>query len=206
MGISGIVRAFGLKVGLSFFLLSMPAYSSPVTFSLKTGFIRNLQRHGLKDLPQFSFYPEFQIETNIVRWKQKEIQVNGGVYWGYWRDGVEQETDYCRDCYTFSYSSHILGTRLLIGRKRKGLDTWLFVGASRHLFHAGYIGGYGYRGIRGGNSSGRGDNGELGLRVGFPVRGRLRLVFETQQHFNLNGPFHPFYRRAAYNIGLSSSL
>ncbi len=122
-----------------------PGSLGNVSISANIGFIRTL-------FPDYEFYsnykhtlyPELEVDTEMM-----VPYIRGGLYWGYWNDGVNRPLP-VKDAVTFSYRSHILGARVTF-LPTKLLDDWLlpfgvFVGTARHFITEQCVGGYDFAG------------------------------------------------------------
>jgi hypothetical protein len=87
---------------------------------------------------QHAFYSELEVDAEIV-----VTYIRGGVYWGYWNDGVNNLS--IIDAVYYSFNSHIVGTRFTF-LPEKLFDNWLlpfgiFGGAAHHFISARCVGG-----------------------------------------------------------------
>ena len=111
------------------------------------GVIRNLQNDIFLDKSQYAFYPEVQISSKLLSFGSSKISLEGGLHWGYWNDGVREPSSSCADCITYSYSSHIVGSRLYAVLEALPVTLSLLGGLSYHFISAEYVGGRGVSGF-----------------------------------------------------------
>jgi hypothetical protein len=154
----------------------------------------------------YAFYPELQVGgrffTHLAGWT---------VYWGYWTDGVEEPFP-VMDMTSYSYSSHIVGTRLTFfptrGDESSPHPIGIFVGISHHFIAARCIGGSVYNGNPEQNYTRTSNTIEIGLNIRFPILSPLGIMGEVHQYFPIdNSEIDRIQKyRRAYKIGFVLSL
>jgi len=129
--------------------------------SANIGIIKTI--HNIDQDDKYVVYPEVQVDSDIlnqsIRWT---------VYWGYWTDGINQAFIW-PDYVTYSYNSHIVGTRLtlLLGKSsiKRPLQIGIFTGISHHFISVKYIGGFGLDGRPGPDYTAGATTLEVGLNA-----------------------------------------
>lgn len=162
--------------------------------------IENLQDDS--NQPQYSFYPEIQLSNDFFEISEVKVTVGGSIYWGYWTDGVDNLSN-CVDCITYSYSSHIVGARVMTVLEALPIPITTFAGISRHFISADYIGGSDFSG-KTGNDFKDGINAvEVGIRLQIPISQRLNIGGNYQYYIPLVKKNSPYTSRGAFGIGLT---
>jgi hypothetical protein len=151
-------------------------------------------------------YPEVQIGGNVIipsiRWT---------IYWGYWIEGINKPiigSDYV----TYSYNSHILGTRftLMLSKLSDNLDLpfGIFIGASHHFISVKYIGGAGIDGKPGHDATIGTTTLEVGLNAEVQAFGPVYFRGEIQQFIPIGNDYYDRLQknRRTYKIGLAYIL
>lgn len=154
--------------------------SGQTRIALTVGLIDNLQQAS--NQPRYAFYPEVQLLNDFFAISENKASVGGSIYWGYWTDGVD-ELSSCADCLTYSHSSHIIGTRLIMALNAFPIPVTAFVGISRHFISADYIGGSDLLGNTGSDFEDALNTFEVGLRVLVPV----------SQNFHVGGNYQHYH-------------
>lgn len=159
---------------------------------------------------QHAFYSELEVDAEIA-----VTYIRGGVYWGYWNDGLDHLS--VRDAVYYSFKSHIVGTRFTF-LPNKLFNNWLlpfgiFAGAAHHFVSASCVGGFDFIGntcssdlyedyTRNINTL------EVGLSSEIHILGPLKIQGKVNQFFPLGD--NEFDRRQknrrAYKVGLVLSL
>jgi hypothetical protein len=174
--------------------------SGQTRIALTAGLIENLQ--DASNQPQYSFYPEIQLLNDFFALSEAKVTVGGSLYWGYWTDGVD-ELSSCKDCFTFSYSSHIIGARVMAALDAFPIPIAGFAGISRHFIRADYIGGYDYPGNPGSDFQDALNAFEAGIRVQVPMSQRLHIGGNYRQYTPFVKKNSRYDSRAALGIGLT---
>lgn len=160
-------------------LVIVSRVSGQTRIALTLGLIDNLQEAS--NQPRYAFYPEIQLLTDFFAISEAKVTVGGSIYWGYWTDGVD-ELSSCADCFTYSYSSHIIGTRIVMALDAFPLPITTFVGISRHFIRADYIGGYDFLGNTGRDFRDALNSVEVGIRVQIPISQSLHIGGNYQHY------------------------
>ncbi len=157
--------------------------------------------------PVYSFYPEVQLSNHFI--DKLAVSFGGNIYWGYWNDGIDDLSRNCADCFTYSYSSHIVGARFEMKLKEFPMPISIFTGISRHFIKANYIGGQDFAGNSGQDFAVRTNSVEVGIWTHIPLQGRFSMRGNFQQYYpfaNQNERYKSTVRRTAFGIGLTYSL
>ncbi|HET6568110.1 MAG TPA: hypothetical protein VFG50_09100 [Rhodothermales bacterium] len=94
------------------------------------------------DMFRHVFYPELQVDARLVAIPHSSAALRGGVFWGYYDDGVNEPSHSCVDCATYSMSSHTVGARLILSLfDSKTLPIGLSAGIARQFITARHVGG-----------------------------------------------------------------
>lgn len=182
-------------------ILASNSNSQTLTFGL--GLIENLQ--DADNQPKFAIYPEVQLSNDF--YDRHDLTFGASVYWGYWDDGVNKLSS-CSHCWTYSYSSHIVGARFEMKLKKFLIPLRLFFGISRHFIQANYFGGAGYAGGKGYDFAKRINAAEVGIRTRFLIKNRYSLTGNLQFYFPLDDRWYGRSRtyRVAFGLGLVYEL
>jgi hypothetical protein len=182
------------------------------SLSIKAGVIRNLQAPFYRDLPKYSFYPEIQINGQISRSSSLAVSALSGLYWGYWDDGVDETSNACRDCHTYSFSSHIIGARMgLLLEKFPLVPTGFAIGLSRHFIRANYVGGLGLAGDPGQDFERWATTTEAIVYTYIDLGKKAGVIIEFQKFWLAgNNYLYPYlnaqFNRSAFKLGFAYSL
>lgn len=185
-----------------------PGSLDNVLISANIGFIRTVFPDYVHYSDyQYAFYPELEVDAEILA-----PYTRGGVYWGYWNDGVNSPLP-VKDAVTFSYRSHILGARITFLPK-KLLDNWLlpfgvFVGAARHFISEQCVGGFDIGGSTCNEAHYRDSRYnihtlEAGLSSEFRIGGAFKIRGKVYQFIPLGNSEMDRYqeKRRGYSVGL----
>lgn len=172
------------------------------TVSANFGTIRTLFPDYYQNY-QYAVYPEVQIGGDFfipsIRWI---------TYLGYWTDGVDKPLPIA-DHVTYSYSSHIVGTRfnfLPAQLLHHGpLAIGVFTGLAHHFISRKYVGGSGLDGRPGQDFAGNANTLEIGFNAEVEVLGPIAVRGEVQQFVPLGSEeFDRLQKnRRAYKVGLA---
>ncbi len=95
--------------------------------------------------PNHVLQPTLHIDKKLGVIDTAQVVVRGGLYWGYWQDGINEVID-CPHCYTYSHRGHVLGSRLIVHGVKQTIPIQLIAGLSREFINNIYIGGSSYSG------------------------------------------------------------
>lgn len=114
------------------------------------------------------------------------------LYWGYWKDGVEEPLPIA-DYMTYSYNSNIVGTRFGIVPTEL-LDDWpiqigIFIGAAHHFITGTWVGGAGLDGRPGEDLTENVATFEIGLNAEIIVIEPIAVRGELQQYIPLGNAY-----------------
>jgi hypothetical protein len=131
-----------------------------------------------------AFYPELQIGgsffTRAAGWT---------IYWCYWTDGIERALPVA-DMITYSFTSHIVGTRLTFfpaqTSEHWALPVGIFAGVSHHFIAGRNVGGSGIIGKPGEDFTRTSNTVEIGLNIRFPIVSPLSIRGEVQQFVRID--------------------
>jgi len=193
---------------LSLSLLLIPSILFPQTnistVSIKFGAIRTLfSDESFYKGYFYTFYPEVQIGGTVLK-----KYIHWGINWGFWDDNVSKPFP-VKDFVSYSYSSHIIGSRLAISvnniiKEEYTIKLSPFCGLSRHFVRAKYVGGFGVGGNPGFDHTQIVNTVDIGINIKVKVYGHIQLIAEIQQFNQLDSFNFGFVeKRNAYKTGFS---
>lgn len=193
--------------GLFIFLLGfLPLSAQPdiSLLSLKIGSIRNLQDASFAENNQRSLYPELEIGGKLLN-----PSLRWSAYWGFWDDGISEPLPVA-DLITYSYSSNVVGARIIyaFSEDQSGrplpLKLGFFTGYSHHFVEAQYIAGGDFTGDGGEDFSGEFSAFDFGVQLSFKLRGAFNLLIEMEQFIPINPELSLLNtNRRVYKTGLN---
>lgn len=138
------VRNFIIYIFL-ILIFSIKIFSSPWSISMSSGIIRTTQP-DVSDLNQYTYFPEIQIEREVLQITKCINWISMAIYFGVWDDFVKKQTSMIMDHVTYNYKFSIVGTRLFLNSRFRNISWSLIGGISKNYIKSKYIGGSSYSG------------------------------------------------------------
>ena len=152
----------------------MNIFCSPWSINVSLGIIRTTQP-DVSDLNKNTYFPEIQIERNIIQITKDINWISGAVYFSWWDDFVNEPTALMDDYVTYSHQFSIIGTRLLLNSKPWNIHFSIFGGISQNYLKSDYIGGGSYTGDIGVDHKRNMNLYYYGVNIDYPIFTKMNI-------------------------------